>query len=212
MSGSRAIRLTDRLTHWTARHPDCQPNREWPEEVGCVLYTPPDATVLIDPLIRHDLDPTAWKWLDDAVSATDARVEVLLTAPWHERSTRDVVRRYGARVWIDPSAGERASDLPRLEAIPTGIDLLEPRGIDEGQVAFFIASERALVVGDLFLGTAAGLTVCPSPATTDMSAFAESLTELTRLPVERVLVAHGPPVLEHGSAAISAALESFLAG
>lgn len=206
------IELTDRLTYWTEPHPAWQPNPEWPEEVGCALYMAADATVLIDPLIRHDLCPTAWTWLDHAVSAANAPVAVLLTAPWHERSTRDVVDRYGARVWIHPSARGRVSDLPELGALPSAIDVFEPRGVNEGQVAFFIASERALVVAEFFLGTVAGLQVCPSPGTTDISEFAKSLTELTRLPIDRVLVAHGPPVLKGGEDAISAALQSFRGG
>jgi len=212
MSASRATKLTDRLTYWTEPHPDWQPNPDWPEQVGGALYMAADAAVLIDPLIRHDLDPTAWTWLDNAVSAANAPVAVLLTSPWHERSTRDVVGRYGARVWIDPSARERVSDLPELGAVPAGIDVFKPRGVNEGQVAFFIASEHALVVAEFFLGTTAGLQVCPSPGTSDMSEFVESLTELTRLPIERVLVAHGPPVLQGGNDAISAALQSFRGG
>jgi glyoxylase-like metal-dependent hydrolase (beta-lactamase superfamily II) len=168
-----------------------------------------NAVVMIDPLIRHDLEPTGWTWLDDAVSAVNAPVAVLLTAPWHERSTRDVVERYRARVWIDPSARARVSDLPSLGAVPAGIDVFKPRGVDEGQVAFFIVSEHALVTAEFFLGAADGLRVCPSPRTGDMSEFAESLSELTRLPIERVLVAHGPPVLEKRHAAILAALHSF---
>lgn len=204
-----AVKLTDRLTYWTERHPDWQPNPEWPEEVGCVLYVAPEATVLIDPLIRDDLDPSGWTWLDEAVSSTRAPVAVLLTAPWHERSTRDVVGRYGARVWIDSSARSRIADLPRLHLLPEGISGFVPRGVSEGQVAFLIEPERALVVAEFFLGTGSGLRVCPSPATGDMREFADSLAELERLPIERVLVAHGPPVLERGNEAIASALQAF---
>lgn len=207
MSRSRVTRLTDRLTYWTEPHPDWRPNPEWPEEVGCVLFRAADALVMIDPLIRHDLDPEAWSWLDQVVSGANAPVTVLLTAPWHMRSTREVADRYGARVWSDPLARARISDLPELGAVPAGIDIFKPRGVDEGQVAFFISSEHALVVAEFFRGTAAGLRVCPSPATSDMSEFMVSLAELARWPIERVLVGHGPPVQERGAAAIFAALQ-----
>ncbi len=68
-----------------------------------------------------------------------------------------------------------------------------------------------LVVADLFLGTGDGLLVtpAPAPATIDLGAFLDSLAELARLPIDGVLVSHGPPVLSRGSEAISAALESF---
>jgi len=134
---------------------------------------------------------------------------VLLTAPWHERSTRAVVDRYEGRVWVEPSARRRLGNLSQLQAVPTGIAVFAPRGVTEGQVAFFIEAERTLVVAEFFLGTADGLRVRPSPATLDADDFAASLDELERLPIERVLVAHGTPILRDGADAISAALQSF---
>jgi glyoxylase-like metal-dependent hydrolase (beta-lactamase superfamily II) len=99
--------------------------------------------------------------------------------------------------------------MPKLDAVPAGINVFKPRGVNEGQVAFLIASEHALIVAEFFLGTPAGLKLCPSPGGSDPSDLAESLTELTRMPIERVLVGHGPPILEGGSDAISAALKAF---
>ena len=203
------IQLSERLTYWTEPHPNWRPNSEWPEEVGCVIYAAPFALVLIDPLVRDDLSPTAWNWLDRAVEGPERKVTVLLTAPWHERSTRDVVDRYNAEVWIDPVARERISDLPKARTIPAGIEIFTPRGVSEGQVAFFVKEERTLVVAEFFLGTPTGLQLCPSPATGDIDQFAESMNELRLLPIERVLVAHGQPILEAGVDAIAAALDSF---
>jgi hypothetical protein len=50
-----------------------------------------------------------------------------------------------------------------------------------------------------------------SPATRDDAAFAASLNELRLLRVDRVLVAHGQPVLSDGEAAIESVLDSFAA-
>jgi glyoxylase-like metal-dependent hydrolase (beta-lactamase superfamily II) len=203
------IQLSERLAYWTEPHPSWRPNPEWPQEVGCVSYAAVDAFVLIDPLVRNDLSPSAWDWLDSAVEGAAERVAVLLTAPWHERSTRDVVDRYAAEVWIDPVARERIRDLAHLRTLPAGIEVFTPRGVSEGQVAFFIEEERALIVAEFFLGMSAGLQLMPSPATGDIVEFAKSMNELRRLPIERVLVAHGPPILEAGSDAIVAALDLF---
>ena len=49
----------------------------------------------------------------------------------------------------------------------------------------------------------------PSPATTDLDAFVASLHELEALPIQRVLVSHGPPVLEDGAEAIARAVRRF---
>jgi glyoxylase-like metal-dependent hydrolase (beta-lactamase superfamily II) len=209
VNSRHVIQLSERLTYWTEPHPNWRPNPEWPEEVGCVIYAAPEAFVLIDPLVRDDLSPIAWDWLDRAVDEADGNVTVLLTAPWHERSTRDVVDRYAAAVWIAPEARERISDLPEPQTIPAGIEVFTPRGVSEGQVAFFIKEERTLVVAEFFLGTPTGLQLCPPPSTGDIGEFAESMNELRLLPIERVLVAHGPPVLAAGAEAIAAALDSF---
>jgi glyoxylase-like metal-dependent hydrolase (beta-lactamase superfamily II) len=209
MASRHVVRLSERLAYWTEPHPNWRPNPEWPEEVGCVLYTAPAALVLIDPLVRDDLSPAAWDWLDGAVEEADGGVAVLLTAPWHERSTRAVVDRYAAEVWIAPVARERIGDLPWLRTIPAGIEVFTPRGVDEGQVAFFVEEERTLVVAEFFVGTPTGLELCPSPAERDLAEFAASMCELRRMPIDRVLVAHGQPVFEAGAEAIAAALDSF---
>jgi len=210
VGGRIVIEVTPRVTYWTEPHPSWQPNPEWPEHVGSALFRGSDALVLIDPLVRDDLDASAWGWLDGAVGDDRTRVAVLLTAPWHERSTRAVATRFGASVWVHPTGRGRIDDLPQLEAVPAGIEVFAPRGVDEGQVAFFIEPEQTLVVAEFLGGSDGGLRVCPSPATRDMGEFLSSLRELERLPIERVLVAHGPPVLRAGSEAISAALRSFV--
>jgi glyoxylase-like metal-dependent hydrolase (beta-lactamase superfamily II) len=210
VDAAHTVKISRRLTYWTAPHPRWLPNPEWPREVGCVLFDAgDDALVLVDPLIRGDLDRSAWEWLDGAVAAVGKPVAVLLTAPWHERSTRAALERYDARVWAAPPARRRVSDLPQRDTVPKGILVFTPRGVDEGQVAFFLEGEQTLIVADFFLGTDGGLRVAPSPATHDLREFAESLDELERLEIERVLVSHGPPVLRGGNDAISAALGSF---
>jgi hypothetical protein len=197
------VRLSERLAYWMKAHP------KWPEQVCSVLYSTPDALVLIDPLIRSDLDASAWDWLNLEVASSTSPVAVLLTAPWHERSTPQVVERYAADVWAHPSGHARLTCVSNLDAVPYRITFVVPGG--EGQVAFFIEAERTLVVADFFLGTRTGLQVLPSPSTVDMGEFVQSLRELEELPIERVLVSHGPSVLAEGQSAIGSAVRSFIA-
>jgi glyoxylase-like metal-dependent hydrolase (beta-lactamase superfamily II) len=136
-------------------------------------------------------------------------VSILLTAPWHERSSRAVVDRYSGRVWAASPARGRLGDVPELEMLPPGIWSFVPAGVDEGQVAFLIEPEQTLIVGEIFAGVNRGLELRPSPATNDEKAFLASLAELEALPIRRVLVGHGSPVLEGGNEAISAALRAF---
>src|SRR4051812_12325560 len=95
------VRLSESLTWWMAPHPEWTPNPEWPQEVGFATWAATDAYVLIDPLVRDDLDDAAWKPFDAASAEAGRPVGVLLTAPWHERSARavrrDTTRRSGSR-------------------------------------------------------------------------------------------------------------------
>ena len=58
----------------------------------------------------------------------------------------------------------------------------------------------------LLLSFSGGLKVCPSPSIDDLEAFYGSLRKLLDLPIERVLVAHGEPVLVDGRRRIAEAL------
>jgi glyoxylase-like metal-dependent hydrolase (beta-lactamase superfamily II) len=183
------------LWYWTAPHPSWRPGADWPERVGCVYYEAPDAVVLIDPLLPRDEEDEFLEHLDRDVERTGLPVAILLTAPWHERDAPALAERYRTSVGGPPSEG---------------IEVFIPGGQDEGQVAFFIRPHRALVVAEFFMGDGAGgLRVAPSPALMDRTAFDRSLRELLELPVERVLVSHGEPVLADGRARIAEALGRF---
>jgi hypothetical protein len=78
---------------------------------------------LIDPLIPRDEEDEFWAFLDAAVERLGLAVRVLLTAPWHKRSTAHVAERYGATVWAhrsDPAG------------LPAGVEVFAPRGVSEG--------------------------------------------------------------------------------
>jgi len=184
------------LRYWTAPYPEWRGATDWPEDVGCVYYEASDAIALIDPLVPEGEGDEFWALLDAAIERSGLPVAVLLTAPWHERSTPVVAERYGATVWVRES-----SDL-----LPTGVEVFVPAGSSEGQVAFFLRPPQALVVAEFFMGANGGLRVCPSPALIDKDAFDESLRTLLDLPIECVLVSHGEPVLHDGRRRIAEAL------
>jgi glyoxylase-like metal-dependent hydrolase (beta-lactamase superfamily II) len=72
---------------------------------------------------------------------------------------------------------------------------------------FWIPEHHALVCGDIVIGRAGGLRL---PRTwigeEHYEAVVETLRPLLDLPVERVLVTHGEPVLAGGGEALAAAL------
>src|SRR5262245_51456326 len=117
------------LWRWTGFHP------EWREDVGCVYVETPQALVVVDPPVPPEGSDRFWTALDRDVARHGRPVHVLITVYWHARSAREVVERYGARLWavsaaraaIARRAGEptdvfrSGDDLPGgVEAFPSG--------------------------------------------------------------------------------------------
>lgn len=191
------------LWRWTAFHP------EWKEDVGSVAYEGPDVLVFVDPLLDTD------DALDGLVARVDKPLAVLVTVFWHARSAHVLARRHRARV-LAPAAGTAAvrrrapTTVPFRpgDALPGGIEAIATARANE--VVYWIPAHRALVPGDVLLAApGGGLRMCPAswlPAGRTLDHLAASLRPLLDLPVARVLVSHGPPVLRNGRAALERAL------
>ena len=185
--------VTDGLWYWTAPHPAWRPDDDWPEHVGCVYYEAADAVVLVDPLLPRGEESEFLRHLDADVERVGLPVKVLLTAPWHRRDADVFAERYGAAVG---------------GTLPNGIEAAPVEPTEEGQVAYFLRPHRALVVAELFMGDGrGGLVLCPSPSLSDRDSLGQTFQWVLALPVERVLPAHGEPVLADGLRALQLAIE-----
>jgi hypothetical protein len=190
------------LWRWTASHPQWDHAENWGPDVGSVYAELPESLVVVDPLIPEDEEEHFWTALDRDVERLGLPVHVLLTVHWHERSVATVLDRYKATLWRPEEKGE----------LPTGVHAEIVQGSDWVEAMFFLEPHRALVVGDLLVGTGGGieLTVDWFPKAEREWAVRElkpSLHErLGALPVELVLVSHGDPVLEDGRGALERAL------
>ncbi|MHB1241969.1 MAG: MBL fold metallo-hydrolase [Gaiellaceae bacterium] len=184
--------LAPGLWRWTTPHPDWTEAEEWPREVGCVYYEAPESTVLIDPLVPADERERErfFDALDRDVERCGLPVAILLTCDWHARSTDELTTRYDAG--RETPAGVEPFALPELE-----------------ETIWWLPEHGALVPGDVLLGAAEGVRVCPdswlqgriSPA-----AIRDALRPLLELPVELILVSHGEAVLADARAALELAL------
>ena len=186
--------LAPGLYRWTAPHPDWQgagaePDspHDWPRDVGCVAAHVGRAVALIDPLVPEDF----WPQLDALVA--DRAVHVLVTLPFHGRSADAVAERYGASSELPP--GVAAYDVPRA-----------------GERVFWLPDHRTLVPGDALIAHPGELQISPQPwldvlaADSTRAQVAEDLRPLLALPVERILVSHGEPVLRDAPDALRRAL------
>jgi glyoxylase-like metal-dependent hydrolase (beta-lactamase superfamily II) len=198
--------LAPGLWLWSAPHPNWRGATDWPEDVNCVYYEATDATVLIDPLVPADEEEEFWEALDRDVERAGEPVRILLTAPWHQRSADVVAERYSASIWAHEAGLERLSATAEPGPLPAGVEAFVPEGLGEGEVAFFIRPHGTLVVAEFFVGKGGGLRFCISPGIRDRQALHDSLQRLLALSVERVVVAHGEPVLSDGRRRIEEAL------
>jgi hypothetical protein len=173
------------LRRWTAWHD------EWKQIVASLALETNEGLVLIDPL--------------DPPPELRRAEHVLITVYWHGRSTKDVDARH---VWASTRSaqplrnrGIRVTDAFRAgDELPAGIRTVQTARAAE--VVYWLPDQRALAVGDVLLGSP--LRLCPErwlgkPTHDDLR---ESLRPTLELPLERLLVSHGDPVLSGGSAAL----------
>jgi glyoxylase-like metal-dependent hydrolase (beta-lactamase superfamily II) len=185
------------LRRWTAWHD------EWKEPVGSVAVDTDRGIVLIDPL-----DPPRGLARPD---------HVLPTVYWHIRSAPELAAdevwssRRGARPLhnrgVDVTGTVEESDLPGgIRAFPTA---------RSSEVVYWLPDQQALVVGDVLLGAGAKprptrepLRQCPESwlGKATHEDLRQSLRPLLDLPVQRVLVSHGEPLLRGGKKALERVL------
>jgi hypothetical protein len=92
---------------------------------------------------------------------------------------------------------------------PAGIEQRPLRG--GGETIFWLPAAATLVAGDRLVGAdGGGLRVCPqswlAQMRVDRAGLAGLMRPLLELPIERVLVSHGDPVLHDGRAALARAI------
>jgi hypothetical protein len=178
------------LRRWTSFHD------HWEEEVGAVAVDTADGLVVIDPIAPPlELRRPA---------------HVLFTVYWHARSGAELK---GARTWSSARSrrplenrGIEVTDVVTGDCeLPGGIRAFQTARAAE--VVYWLPEQQAVVAGDVLLGAGAkpratddSLRLCPErwlgrATHADLRA---ALRPLLDLPVERVLVSHGAPVLENG--------------
>jgi hypothetical protein len=205
LNGLNPTGLAPRLWRWTAWHP------EWEQEVGCLALAAGDDLVLVDPLIPEDHEE-AWADLGRAIDGAN-RTDIVLTVFYHDRSAGAIRSR-----WPDIQIHAEAGGIAHIEGVPTHLyhagDHL-PGGLvahttpREGEAVLWEASTSSLIVGDVLLGKDGGLVICPAgwlPEGVDRHDMATALTPMLDLPLQRVLVSHGEPVLAKARAALQRAI------
>jgi hypothetical protein len=194
------------LYRWSAPHPDWTPDADthgpddWGRMVGSHLYEAPEAVVLFDPLLPREDRETFLERLDALVAGRP--VSILTTIRWHRRDREDLAARYrenSSRAW---------------NAVAHGVEQKPLRGA--GETVYWLPAVESLLFGDRLLGDEVGVRLCPESwlrrERVDRAGLAHLMRPLIELPVERLLVSHGEPVLHDGRAVLARAIRAAEGG
>jgi hypothetical protein len=212
-------RLAQDLWRWTARHPEWHPGEFGSEVASFALRTGGD-TILIDPLLPPDPEPV----LDLIEDNLGDRLSIMITIPYHVRSSEEVARRFGkdaqTGIWGHPACTRRMEDTSRFTAfgpedeLPAGITAYPIGKPRRHEMPLHVPSHKALAFGDAVAETDGRLVVW---ATAKVDAklerfhrerFNPTLEPLLELDFDRVLVTHGQPIAKDGRKALRKALTS----
>jgi hypothetical protein len=212
-------KLAKHLWRWTARHPEWHPG-EFGREVASFALRTGDDTILIDPLLPPEPGPV----LDLIAGNLRDRLSILITIPYHVRSSEELWRRFkgdaDTRIWGHPACARRMDDTSALNALDEDTEL--PAGITAHRIGkprrhetpLHVPSHKALVFGDAVAEVDGRLVVW---ATAEVDAklerfhrerFNPTLEPLLELKFDRVLVTHGKPIAKDGRKALRKALRS----
>jgi hypothetical protein len=210
MSASATGQIVEGLWRFEALLPDWTGHEGgedgWEQNVAWWAVEAAGGVVLIDPLVED------WDAVDRLVADRSGCAGVVRTCHWHQRSIVDVVSRYDAEVWARPDPDGRvryAVDhaVSDRDELFDGLRVIDVERADE--IALWLPRQRALVFGDAMIRTRAGeLRVCPESWTQPEGGPARLralLGALSSLPIEHVLVSHGPSVLGGGLTSLRSA-------
>ncbi|MEA2330734.1 MAG: hypothetical protein QOH58_872 [Thermoleophilaceae bacterium] len=211
--------LATGLWRWTTRHPEWHPG-DFGSEVACFALKAGHETVLIDPLLPPEPEPV----LELIESALGERLAILITIPYHVRSSEQLRDRYRDRlettIWGHAACRKRLEDESGFRAFEPGDEL--PAGVSAHRIGkprrfetpLYLPSHRALAFGDAVAEVGGALRVWSERSVDDdvsrfyRERFNPTLEPLLELDFDRVLVTHGQPVLADGRAELAAALRA----
>jgi hypothetical protein len=218
-------KLTDGLWRWTARHPEWHPG-EFGAEVASFAARANgggDTLLLIDPLLPED-EAEAASVLEVLDSQLGDRVAILVSIPYHVRSSEELWRRYrnDAETTIHghAAAAKRLKDASAFNEMEPGTPLpggVTPHSIGKPkryEMPLHLPSHDALVFGDAVAEHDGALRVWAADKVDAKverfyrDRFNPTLEPLLELGAENVLVTHGQPVLGGGTAALRKALKA----
>ena len=200
------------LWHWKARHPGWESSEPWDPDVSSYAIEDGDRLLLFDPLgVPTEIEKRA----------AERETAIVLTAPWHERDSEDLVARLGMPVytpspdtaedllrvynftapegWVSPDvrwlvdAQREAHWYSAGDRLPVGVQAFP--GQKRNDLVLWVESHRAVVAGDTLADFGEGPQINPRWLSKEVTReqVADGLRPLLDLPVEHLLATHGGP-------------------
>ena len=169
-----------------------------------------------DPSVKADLfatkiSTTAGAFLIDPIPLPTARLSTLLTRERiagivitngnHARAAGDFSREFDVPIHAHPEGrsdlGARIADKADGDSIAPGLKVITIDGAGPGEIALHSeARGGTLILGDALINMdALGFTFLPAKYCTNPKLMRKSLLKLLRLRFERILFAHGTPIV-----------------
>ena len=146
--------------------------------VSSAYLEAPDAVCLIDPLVPRGEEERFFDALDRDVERVGLPVAIVLTNPWHRRSSDELAQRYGATVFVGVEGG-----------LPGGLQAY-PSGMQPEDVVIHAPSHRVLFTGDTLLGNE----LCPEDWLAEgREHHVACLRRVLDLDADLVVPSHGSP-------------------
>lgn len=211
MSSATGAEVLDGLWRFEALHPEWSEAEGgpdgWDPQVAWWAIATPGGLVLVDPLVFQ------WDEIDELIAGHGRCSGIVRTCHWHQRSIAEAAARYGAEVWAKPPpAGvvQHHFDHPAPDGqeVVGGLVAFDVERADE--VALWLPARAALLFGDAMVRREGGaLRTCPDSWLQPEGGPARLravLSTLAELPLDHVLVSHGPNVLGDGRLSLAAAI------
>jgi hypothetical protein len=162
---------------------------------------------------------TGW-WLIDAIAINDELIEaatggtkiagIFVTNANHPRSAAELSVRFGVPVHAHPDAEIPAEmKIASHTAMADALEIIPIAGAPSGEIAIFSEGNGGtLVIGDALINMEGyGFTFLPAKYCEDAKLMRKSLRRLLEFKFERLLFAHGAPIISGARRRLAALLE-----